>query len=138
MVIGKQMFRYLINSGLSFGLNIGMTVFLAEIIQLPEEIAFLIALVVVFASNFLMLRYFVYEAKEKSLKNQFVHYFFSVTGFRILEYLSFLFFHTWLKFEYRVVAIVVLTISAIVKFFFYRLIFEQKKTRKSISTGSVE
>ena len=120
--------RYVIITGLSFVINLGLTVFLTEVIIFPEEASYAVALVTVFLMNFFFMRYFIYVSREGSAKRQFMFYMLSAMGFRGLEYISFLMIHTWLSVQYALAIIEIQVCSAIVKFFYYKVVvFRQKQ-----------
>lgn len=120
--------RYVIITGLSFVTNLGLTVFLTEVITFPEEVSYAIALVTVFVMNFLFMRYYIYVSREGSAKRQFMMYTLSAIGFRGLEYISFLMIHTWFGVQYALAIIEIQVCSSIVKFFYYKVVvFRQKR-----------
>ncbi len=120
----KSAIRYAQISGLNFVVNIGLTIFLHEVCALPEEIAFAVALIVVFCMNFVAMRHYIYQGRNGPLGGQFATYTMSAIGFRGTEYLAFLALHSWLGFDYRVVVVGVTLVAAGVKFFCYRFVFE--------------
>jgi len=111
--------RFLAGSALSFGLNIGITWFVHEVLGWDPAIAFAIALVTVFATNFFVLRHFVFEAGSGAAAGQAARYLSLALGFRLAEYAAFLVVHNGLRVPYLVTATVVLAASTIVKFFVY-------------------
>jgi putative flippase GtrA len=118
--------RYLIITGLSFLTNIGLTVFSTEVLTFPEEVSYAIALVTVFVMNFLFMRYYIYVSREQSAKRQFLLYGMSAVGFRGVEYISFLIIHTWLAVQYALAIIEIQVCSAMVKFFYYKIVVFRK------------
>jgi putative flippase GtrA len=121
-------FRFAQISGLSFAVNIGVTVFLHEHCGATEELAFATALVVVFLMNLFTMRYYIYNGRSGCSATQFTVYLGSAIVFRGSEYIVFLVLHTWLQFDYRLVAVAVTPFSAVLKFFYYRLVFERLAT----------
>ncbi|MBM79612.1 MAG: hypothetical protein CMJ78_03335 [Planctomycetaceae bacterium] len=103
-----------------FPLNLGTTAFLHEVIQVREEIAFLIALVIVSIVNFIGLRRFVYRQTSGSLSAQFGAFAVSTVVFRTLEYLGFLIVFGMLGWHYLLGVIAVMGLSTLVKHFVYR------------------
>ena len=110
--------RYVALSGLSFWVNLGLTIGLTELLHLPEEVSFFLALVTVFVLNFFGMRYFVYDGRLIPVVTQFLSFLASSFGFRVLEYLAFLILHTWARLNYSVVVVVILAVSSVSKFFF--------------------
>jgi len=126
MTLRKKAFRFLQLSGLSFLVNFGITVIGHEILGVPAEVAFALALITVFVMNFYMLRYYVYQGIDEPAVRQFIKYAGSAVSFRGFEYLFFLMFYTWFGYEYKLVLVSVLLISSIIKFLWYRYLFELK------------
>ena len=120
--------RFLQASILSFVLNIGLTMLLHEVWHASEELAFAIALVVVYLVNFVALRYYVYGSKGAHARKQFIIYSGSAIGFRGTEYIAFLVFHSLLQFNYRAVVIGILIASFSLKYFWHRLVFENRSS----------
>ena len=124
----STMVRFAALAGLSFVTNLGLTALLHEVCCLPEEAAFGIALLTVFAMNFLACRYVVFEGREDRPAPQLALFTLSSAGFRGAEYLAFLLVHSWLGTPYLVAVTLVLGASFVVKFFFYRLVvFERRR-----------
>jgi len=121
----KAAVRYAQVSCLSFVVNIGLTIFLHEVCAVPEEIAFAVAIVVVFLMNFTAMRHYIYKGSSGPLGGQFATFAVSSIGFRGTEYLGFLVLHSWLGFDYRVVVVGVTGVSAGVKFLYYKFVFER-------------
>src|SRR5262249_3955566 len=111
--------RFVMLTGSSFLLNVGTTVFLSEVVRLPSEVSFLIALVIVFVANFLCLRYWVYGGGEQVLGfwNQLGSFLASSLSFRAAEYTAFLVFHTLFRLNYLLVLLTVLVASSVAKYY---------------------
>lgn len=124
MLVVATAIRYAQVSGLSFAVNIGLTVFLHEVCCVPEELAFAIALIVVFLMNFVAMRHYIYAGNGGHAGKQFIMYAGSALVFRGSEYLTFLILHSWLRLDYRLAVIGVAVGFACAKFFYYRLVFE--------------
>ena len=112
--------RYLAWSAVSFVSNVGLSFALYDLVQLPGEAAFLLALLLMFVVNFLGLRYFVYRSFSAPPLGQFGKYALSAAGFRLSEYLAFLAAHTVLGSPYRPTVVGVLIVSFLFKYVFYR------------------
>jgi putative flippase GtrA len=125
--VKRSFLRFLVLSGLSFVVNLGLTVGLHELLAVPERWSFVIALVTVFTMNFLLLRHFVYDGQQGSIAGQLAGYTASAGAFRLLEYLAFLVLLGWLDADYRLVVVGVLAVSAILKFLTYRFLFEGRR-----------
>jgi putative flippase GtrA len=118
--------------GISFATNVGLTAFLHELVHLPEEVAFAISLVTVFTMNFLACRYVVFSGRAGDPKRQLVLYALSSLGFRLGEYLAFLALHTWLGTPYLLAIFVVLGVSFVIKFLYYRFVVFEPDARSEI------
>ena len=116
--------RFLMLSVLSLFVNVGLTISLHELCYLPEELAFAMALVVVFTMNFFLLRYYVYDGIGRQAERQFIIYAGSALAFRGTEYVAFLVLHSWLRLDYRLAVVGIAVGSACAKFFYYRFVFE--------------
>ena len=119
MRLGQPQVRFVVLSGVSFGLNFGLTVGLAQIAGLPPPTAFAIALGTVFVVNFLLMRFYVYRASAASLWGQLVRYVPSAFLFRFAEQRVFAWVHAqdWLPYQLAVIG--VLGASTVVKFFYW-------------------
>jgi hypothetical protein len=122
----KALFRFFQLSCVSFVTHLGLTVGLHEWGRLPEEAAFALALAAVLVLNFLGMRWYVYETQAGALWPQCGRYLCSACGFRAAEYGAFVLWHTWYGSEYRLTVVSILVMSAALKFFYYRLLFERR------------
>jgi putative flippase GtrA len=120
----RALFRFVQVSCVSFLINFGLTLALHEWGQLPEEGAFAVALAVVLILNFVCMRWYIYEGQSGTILQQFGLYLCSAWAFRAAEYGAFLVWHTWWGSDYRVAVVGIMIISAGVKFFYNRLLFE--------------
>ncbi|MEM1010729.1 MAG: GtrA family protein [Planctomycetota bacterium] len=116
----KSGFRWLLISGVSFFLLLGLTILLTEVFGLPEEASYAIGIVVVMASNFLFCRYYIFEAGSESFFKQLGGFLAGTIVFRPLEYLTFLGLHTGLGLDYRLTVAVVSVGALVAKFFTYK------------------
>ncbi|MDX1682660.1 MAG: hypothetical protein R3336_06040, partial [Phycisphaeraceae bacterium] len=106
---------------------LGLTAALHEGLGASEEVAFAVALALVFVINFLVLRYFVYPGQTAPLGRQMAETLAASIGFRIGEYLAFLLFHTGFDLPYLPVAAGVLVASFLMKFGFYRQVIFRRE-----------
>jgi putative flippase GtrA len=105
----------------TFATNVGLTVFLHEVMRLSEEFAFALSLVTVFSISFVACRYIVFEnAWEGDPRNQVFLFLVSSLGFRGIEYVMFLLLHSLLGIYYLVALTTVLIVSFFAKFLYYR------------------
>jgi putative flippase GtrA len=116
----SRMARFAVMGAAGFGLNIGLTVLLHEVLGAPEELAFAVALAVVFAFSFVTSRYLIFEgAAGGDPRKQLVKFAVSNAGFRVAEYVGFLVLHTILGLPYLLAIVAVLAFSFLTKFFTY-------------------
>jgi len=111
-----QLIRYLVATALSFVLNLGLTSLMHEVMLLSEELSFGIALIVVMVNNFVMLRYYVFTAREQRILTQATAYVASSIGFRGAEYALFIIMHQAMGVHYLASVSVALVISFVSKF----------------------
>lgn len=116
----KSFVRYCIIGAVNIVINIGLTAFMHEVMDAPEELAYAVGLVTVFVLNYFLSRHFIYEASDGCPKQQFTRFLISSASFRCLEYMAFLLVHTVLDVYYLTAAIGVQLTSFVAKFFFYR------------------
>ena len=112
--------RYTVVSGLSFASIFVLTVLLHEVLIITEELAYGITLVVVFAMNFSLMRFWVYRhtRHEKNALRQLGLTALASLAFRLLEFGGFLLLHTWIGVYYLIAMVIVNGGSFIGKFFF--------------------
>ena len=103
-----------------FALNLAVTISLHELLGAPEELAFAVALVVVFVFGFLTNRHLIFVgATRGDPRKQLFKYAISNAGFRMAEYVGFLVLHTLLRLPYLLAIVAVLGVSFLTKFFTY-------------------
>ena len=122
----KALFRFFQLGCVSFVTNLGLTLALHEWGQVSEEAAFAIGLAVVLVLNFVVMRWYIYEAQTGTISQQFGLYLCSAGAFRAAEYGAFLVWHTWWGSDYRLAMVGIMVISAGLKFFYYRVLFERR------------
>lgn len=124
MKVDSSTFRRLLRFGalgaVGFGINIAVTVTLTEILGLPEELSFAIALAVVFTFSFVTSRYLIFpEAASGDPRKQLAKFAVSSAAFRGAEYIGFLLLHTVMGLAYLLAIVGVLGISFLTKFVTY-------------------
>ena len=112
--------RFAILSVASFAVTLGTTAWCHEILGLPEEAAYLVALIVALFQNFLGMRYYVYPGSDTPFLVQLAQFLGSSVAFRLAEFSAFLALHTWAGVPYLIAAATVMVSSFVAKFFFYR------------------
>lgn len=111
--------RYLLLSGLSFALTLGMTAALHEAFGVSPEISFAVALVVVFLSNFAGMRWWVFRGTSRPAVFQFMGFGLSSLSFRGLEYCGYLVLYRIAGIPYLAAAVATIGISFAVKYVVY-------------------
>ena len=131
-------FRFAVLSGLSFGVNFFLTIFLHENLRVREEWAFAIVLALTTVMNFSLLRFFVYPGPHGGLVLQFGAFVASSLGFRILEWVLFVVCHRGLGFAYQPVIAATLVATFVIKFFYYGSVIFTQHSRETLRTGDSE
>jgi putative flippase GtrA len=111
--------RYLVFSGISFCLNVGITATLREAFGVSPEIAFAVALVTVFVINFIGLRWWVFAGTERALAKQFAAFVLSSLCFRGLEYCAYLVLLRAFDVPYLIAVVATIGVSFVVKYVVY-------------------
>ena len=115
-----RLIRFGALGAVGFGLNIVVTVTLTEALGAPEELAFAIALGVVFIFSFLTSRYLIFVgAAAGDPRKQLFKFAASSAAFRGAEYLGFLLLHTVMGLGYLLAIPAVLGVSFLTKFVAY-------------------
>jgi putative flippase GtrA len=73
------------------------------------------------------MKFFTFEAKSKDIFKQFLSYTVFAIAFRASEYFIFHISHSMFSLDYRIIIIIVLSVSTVIKFFTYKYIFEDNK-----------
>jgi putative flippase GtrA len=116
----RRIARFAALGAAGFVLNLVITVLLHELLGVPEELAFAVALAVVFVFSFLTSRYLIFsDAAHGDPKKQLLKFAVFSAGFRVSEYLGFLVLHTLLRLPYLPSIVAVLGVSFLTKFFTY-------------------
>ncbi len=116
-----EMMRFGLLGGLSFAINVGLTVFLKEVLGATAELAFALALATVLVVNFMTCRYLVFEgASQGDRRRQLPLFVASSLVIRSLEYATFLIVHSVLGVHYLVAIVGILAVSVLMKFVFFR------------------
>ena len=76
--------------------------------------------------NFLLMRYYVFDGRGRAFRAQAIQYTLSAIGFRGAEYVGFLVIHSGFKADYRLTIVVVLIVSLMLKFGYYRWMFSRR------------
>lgn len=115
-----RLLKFGVLGALGFGINIAVTVVLTEVLGASEELAFAIALAVVFVFSFVTSRYLIFAgAAAGDPRRQLARFALSSAVFRGAEYLGFLLLHTVSGVPYLLTIVVVLGVSFLTKFVTY-------------------
>ena len=134
-LLRARSFRWGVNTGLSFVVNLGLTIFLHESLGVTTSVAYAVALTTVFFMNFVLFHYYVFSQHEpKPLGQLFATYAASAIGFRLGEYAAFLLIHALVGLQYMLAIILVQGASFVLKYFFYgRVVFRERS--RNTGTG---
>lgn len=139
----SSVFRWdFIKKGLRFGvttltaciLNFGINIIGHEYFGISVNVTYPIALVTVSAAAFLLFRFFVYPgAEKKNPLKQGWQFILSTIGFRVAEWLLFMFLYNVIALDFRwwyvCCIVIVQVLGTVSKFFFYNFfIFGNGKT----------
>jgi len=119
-----QLLRFGMATGLSAIVSLGLPLFLHELLHVEQKVAVGISQASVLLMNFLTLRLFVFRGKG-SIRGDLMRYFGSAAVFRGLEYLSFLALFELAGLFYLTALVITLLTSTLIKFVWYRFIFDQ-------------
>ena len=117
-----QVVRFGVSTGFSATLSVGMPIFLHEVFEIDPKVAVAIAFATAYVANIFLLKLFVFRSTGSWLA-QLAKYIPINGAFRLAEYAFFLLLYSALAIEYRVAIIISLGVSAVFKFFIYRIIF---------------
>lgn len=124
----RKLVRYLVNTGLSFVVNLGLTALLHEVFEVREAMAYAVALVTVFVMNFILFRYYVFDGRTDRPARQLGAFAATSVVFRSGEWVAFRllteapFFHELNEryaFYYLLVIIAVQGTTFVIKYFVY-------------------
>jgi putative flippase GtrA len=127
----NQFYRYGVASGLSFC----MSVALAEAFRLLEvsaEAAFAMMLATMTCINFTVCRVWVFRGSEGAIHRQFATFVLSALGFRSADFVLFLVAYTWAGAPYTLTVVLVLGISAVLKFIVLRRFVFRRRPHEAL------
>ena len=120
--VAHQLMRFGLSSGLSATLSFFLPIALHEAAEVPERPAVAIGFVSAYIFNFAMLRLFVFRSRN-SLRADALRYLPLNGAFRLAEYAGFLLLEGMLSLGYIASMFIILSISTVLKFFGYRVVF---------------
>lgn len=118
--------RMLLVSAISYAVNFGIFALLVKFAEWPPEIAAVVGIVTVTALNFLACRYFIFEARDGSIRRQLFLYLASTTAFRAAELATFSLIYRTVPSNALVVYPIVLAVSYVAKYVFAGLVVFKK------------
>lgn len=122
----RQAVLFIFATGIGFGINIGLTAFLHEILGLPPGMSFAVALACAYIINFFNNRKWVFSSNAEVFP-QTVKFLAVSLGFRLAEYLVFLLLYGALGLHYLVAVFISLISFYIFKFYVYKeVVFTSK------------
>ena len=127
--------RYLWLSVLGYAFNCSVNIFLNEVLHWNEALSAAISYTVLFIFYFFGCRLYVYQSKATAPVRQAIEFAAASFGFRLVEYLCFLFLTFVLNFHYLLSVSLISCIFTVLKHFVYeRTIFSD--SAKLGPTGS--
>ncbi len=129
--LAAQLARFTVSTGFSAAMSFGLPIALHEWLGVGERIAVAIGFAAAYAGNIVLLRLFVFRSRG-SWRKQLARYIPVNGAFRLAEYFAFLLLFERAGLDYRIAMLVVLGVSAGLKFFIYRWIFtDSEKTGRA-------
>ena len=123
----RQAVLFVLASGIGFGINVGLTAFLHEILGISPGISFAVALACAYAVNFFNNRRWVFASDAEAFP-QVVKFLSVSLVFRLAEYLVFVLLHIILGLHYLLAVLISLFSFYFIKFFVYKkLVFTSRK-----------
>lgn len=120
-----QLARFLAMSGTSAMITVGLPTALHEFLNINVQVAVALALTCAFLVNFGTARRIVFRSSG-SVKSDFFSFTVSSITFRIMEYAAFLFVNMISSFSYVITLVLILGLSTVSKFIWYRRLFAPK------------
>jgi putative flippase GtrA len=105
---------------ISIGVNFLVTVFLHELVGLPARVAYAFGLSTTIIINFLFIRKVIFRS-QRNVNKQFLIFLGSSFAFRGAEWIAFVIIETVADLPYIWVMLCIHTISAVIKFWYYKL-----------------
>ncbi len=113
-----QRIRFLIASGVSFALMIGITSLFEETGLLPADIAYAVAIAITITVNFCLYRWYIFPGDHKPMRVQAVQFVSSVIAFRLVELAVFTLLYRVIGLHYLIGLVLVLSTSFVSKYLF--------------------
>ncbi len=118
----KQTLRFGFSGVLSLPANLAVTALLHEVFGLMVEVAAACGFIAALVVGFAMCRYVVFDASGDNAARQFTALALSSAFFRGLEYAAFVVLYRYAEVHYVVSIVVVVGVSFVVKFAYYKLV----------------
>ena len=117
----SQAIKYLVWSGISFILNVGINISLVAM-ALSKDSAFVATTLILFVINFAACRFWIFIESSLSLIEQLKRFAIATAGFRVAEILIFISANAVLVIDHKLLVISVLLVSFIGKFVVQRML----------------
>lgn len=112
--------RFILGAAASYGLVIGVTTGLHEIVELSARSAYAGALVVALVFNFWVNRRLVFRSTAARARDQALRFGTASCGFRLMEWLAFGLLHAITSTPYLLIATLVQIVSLTLKYVIFR------------------
>jgi putative flippase GtrA len=122
--LAGQLVRFGISTGFSAACSVLIPVILHEGFGVDERTAVAIGFTIAYIGNMLLVRAFVFKSVN-NIKHDIPRYIVVNGLFRLAEYAAFLALLTWAPFTYLTSLLVILSVSAVIKFCAYRKLFDR-------------
>ncbi len=122
-----QAARFAVSTGISATLSFVLPIILHELFGVPTKIAVAVSFAIAYLVNIALLRIVVFRSQSSWLRQLLIYI--PTNGlFRLAEYLAFVVLLDWAGLDYRLSILLVLGVSAVTKFFVYRIVFGDRRT----------
>lgn len=121
--MNTQLKRYAVLTLATFSFHLFFIWLMVEVFGLGSSLAFGLSISIVFIFGFFAMHYFVFESSRNGIKSRFSISLTVSLLFRLGEYFVFKGLQEVILINYLFLSILVLTLSFILKFFIYRLVF---------------
>ncbi len=124
--LAGQLFRFAISTGFSAALSFGLPLLLHEYFDVAEALAVAIGFAAAYLGNIWLLRNFVFRSTGNWRSEIFRYVIWNAVA-RVIEYTAFYLLFRSFGFDYRIALLLVLGVSAVLKFFLYRWVFAERQ-----------
>lgn len=123
-----KLFKFLVAGLPSFVIALPLNILLVEKLHLPKPVGYMVVLCMQVTVNFFVCRRFVFDPHpEKTLFQQFGHFFSGIIFFRIADWVLYSLLTSYFGLNYVAVQLANIFIFAILKFEFSKRVMEPEK-----------